>query len=104
MLLETIPSVGVDHGILYVIREEKDNDFVPNTITNLREQVMYQVALKGADYRHNNCCVWEELKSRTISTMMYKWIKDKDKTSDGRGSWLKLLSLMESDGNSNKCL
>ena len=104
MLLDAIPSVGVNQSILYIIRDEKDDDFDPSTITNAKERVMYQVALEGADYRHDNCRVWEELKARAISTMAYEWIKDKDKTSDGRGAWLKLLALMEGDGNSNKRL
>ena len=36
MLLDAIPSAGVDQGILYVVCDETDDDFDPTTITNAK--------------------------------------------------------------------
>ena len=57
ILLDSIPSIGVDQGILYVICKDRGADYNPARIKNLKEHMMYQVASEKPDFNHDNRCV-----------------------------------------------
>jgi hypothetical protein len=67
----------------YVIR----HDLAPNeiiTIDDVTKQEIYTTPLEGAPYRRDNSTVWSLLRSFTIATPAWEWIKQLDARGDGR--------------------
>jgi hypothetical protein len=67
----------------YVIRP----DLAPNeiiAIDDVTKQEIYSAPLEGVPYRRDNSTVWGLLRSFTIATPAWEWIKQLDTRGDGR--------------------
>jgi hypothetical protein len=73
----------------YVVRPDlPDDDIIsPDDVTR---QEMYAAPLDGAAFRRDNNTVWGIIRSCTIGTPAWDWIKQLDRTGDGRLGMKKL--------------
>jgi len=72
----------------YVIR---DQGIPPNFMTlHPDEQRQYMVQLAGPQYSSDNKTVWSRLKMELLETEGWPWIKECDRSMDGRAAWLAL--------------
>ena len=105
-LLDSIKSGGIgSSSILYIVRPDKPAGWDPVAdATSDKERIMYQVMLTGSVFDTDNKRVWDELKKRTITSNAFEWIKTFEATSNGRGAWRALMTILEGQEAQNKRL
>ena len=58
----------------------------------------------GPEFTVDNAAVWSELQNVSIDSPVYGWIREYDKTKDGRGAFKALTDMCEGTASTNKRL
>ena len=88
----------------HVVREDKPAGWTIAQVTNDVERLIYSVSHTGPEFTIDNATVWSEIQNVAIDSPVYSWIRDYDKTRDGRGSFKALTEMCEGKASTNKRL
>ena len=83
-------SGAVKIPVDYVVRADIDDDaylFLKDD-----EELVYDMTLEGANFKHDNRLVYGMLKAACIKTDAWTWIQDQDRTTNGWKAWQALVA------------
>ena len=100
--LSSIRGVG-DVPLSYIIRRDKPAGWDPETdAENEEEKLIYQVPLTGPEFEADNKTVWNKLLELTQGEPAYEWIRQFERTKNGREAMRTLVDYLEGDQASTR--